>query len=316
MSSSLRILFMGTPDFAVPSLEALVESRHDVVAVVTQPDRPAGRGKSVRLPPIKECAIAHGIRCYQPSKIRGNEGAFETLSALEPDIAVVAAYGQILPQRFLDIPTHGCINVHASLLPLYRGASPINQAIVDGQTKSGVTLMLMEAGLDTGPMLSRVETPIGPDETAGELHDRLAKLGASKLVETLEAWVQGTVEAIPQDDSKSSYAGMLKKSDGRLDFTRSAVDLSNQVRGFHPWPGTFAFLDRDGERLRVQLHKVSPLERSGSPGEILESSGDSLVVACGNGALAIERIQPAGKKAMTAREFTNGFQLNQADSFT
>jgi len=305
---------MGTPDFAVPSLEALALSEHEVIGVVTQPDRKSGRGKKVTPPPVKKAALEHEFEVFQPEKLRGNHDAFERISAWEPDVGVVAAYGQILPQRFLDIPRLGCVNVHASLLPKYRGASPINMAIVQGETVSGVTLMQMEAGLDTGPMLATFETPIGELETAQELHDRLATLGAAHLVETLEALDRGEIDPIEQDGDKSSYAGLLKKSDGEIDWTRSGAEVANLIRGFNPWPGAYSFLDRD-DGLRVKFHLARPDTATGEPGQIVEADSDRLVVACGSGAIEVLSLQPAGTSRMTPREFINGFQPTSNDRF-
>jgi methionyl-tRNA formyltransferase len=312
VSDALRIVYMGTPDFSVPALEALIASKHEVVGVVTNPDRPAGRGKKLTPPPVKVAAEAAGIPVYQPRKIRKNEDAFDTLTSWAPDVAVVAAYGQILPQRFLDIPRLGCVNIHASLLPKYRGASPINAAIVHGEAESGVTIMQMEAGLDTGPMLATRSTPIGPLMTAQELHDALAQLGADMIVDTLEALDAGEVEPIEQDDSLSTYAGLMSKDDGRIDFSKSAADVANLIRGMNPWPGAHCMLRRGDDTTRVKFHLAQPVAGNGEPGDVLEANGDELVIACGEGAIQAISLQPAGKRALSPRDFNNGFQLDPA----
>lgn len=310
----LRIVFMGTPDFAVPSLRVLAESNHDVVGVVTQPDRRSGRGKKVKYTPVKEAALAYDIEVFQPEKLRANDEAFSRIVAWKPDVAVVAAYGQILPQRFLDIPRLGCVNVHASLLPKFRGASPINMAIVEGESVSGVTLMQMEAGLDTGPMLATFETPIAELETAQGLHDRLARLGAEGLVETLEALDAGEIAPVEQDHEKSTYAGLLQKSDAEIDWTADAPAVANLIRGFNPWPGAYSFLQHE-DPLRVKFHLARPSDGTGQPGHIIQADGDVLEIACGTGAIEVLTLQPAGKSAMTPREFINGFQPSKSDFF-
>lgn len=310
MSDPLRIVYMGTPDFAVPALQALIASPHEVVGVVTNPDRPAGRGKKETPPPVKVAAEAASIPVYQPQKLRNNDEAFDHISAWNADVGVVAAYGQILPQRFLDIFELGCVNIHASLLPRHRGASPINAAIVSGDAVSGVTIMQMEAGLDTGPMLASVSVDIDPMMTAQELHDVLAELGAEMIVETLEDLAEGSIEPEPQDDELSTYASMMSKSDGRIDWSRSAIDVANLIRGMNPWPGGFCQLRRGDETQRVKFHLARPTEGEGAPGEILRASGDELVIACGEGAIEALSLQPAGKRALNARDFNNGFQLD------
>lgn len=310
MSDRLRIVYMGTPDFAVPALEALIASRHDVVGVVTNPDRPSGRGKKMTPPPVKVAASAAEIPVYQPRKLRKNDDAFDRISAWNADVGVVAAYGQILPQRFLDIFEHGCVNIHASLLPRHRGASPINAAIVHGDSESGVTIMQMEAGLDTGPMIATRKVPIEPLTTAQELHDELSKLGAAMIVGALEGLTSGEITPEPQDDSRSTYASMMSKSDGRIDWSKSAADVANLIRGMNPWPGAFATLQRPDGDLRVKFHLARSAEGEGEPGEILAADGDDLVIACGDGAIEVLEIQPAGKRALGPRDFNNGFQLD------
>lgn len=312
--SALRVVYMGTPDFAVGALEALIASKHQVVGVVTQPDRKSGRGKKLHPTPVKVTALNAEIDVFQPERLRKNDDAFERISAWKPDIAVVAAYGQILPQRFLDIPRLGCVNIHASLLPKYRGASPINAAIVNGDTETGVTTMQMERGLDTGPMFLKRTIAIGELETASELHDRLAALGAGMIVETIEGLDDGSITPQAQDDSLTSYASLLTKADGRIDWTKSAKDVANLVRGYNPWPGAHTTLRHGGEDLAIKIRLARPTDGQGEPGKILNTQ-KTLIVACGEGALEILEIQPPGKRAMKARDFLNGCQLSSTDTF-
>jgi len=309
------VVYMGTPDFSVPALRALIEGPHQVVGVVTQPDRPSGRGKKLTPPPVKSLALEHGIEVYQPEKLRRNDDAFAHILAWKPDVCVVAAYGHILPQRFLDIARLGCINIHASLLPKYRGASPINAAIIHGETESGVTLMQMEAGLDTGPMLAIVKSQIGELETAQELHDRLSELGATKLNELLTKLDEGTVTPVAQDDSLMTYAPLMKKEDGKIDWSKSAVDVANLIRGVNPWPGAYAdILRADGRQERVKFHLARAVEGKGKPGAVLESTG-RLVIGCADGVLEVLRIQPPNGRAMDVRDFLNGNRLEAGDRF-
>jgi methionyl-tRNA formyltransferase len=313
---SLRVVYMGTPDFAVEALEALIASHHEVVGVFTQPDRQSGRGKKLRPPPVKVVARQADVPVFQPESFKTDE-AYEQLAGLEPEVVVVAAYGQILPQRVLDIPRLGCVNIHASLLPKYRGAAPINWAIVHGEETSGVTLMQMEAGLDTGPILSVHEVPIPADMTAQQLHDQLAQLGAEVIVEGLDGLARGELEPTPQDDERSSYAPMLSKEDGHIDWSESSVDIANKIRGFNPWPGTYAFHELDGDKGRVKFHRAHPVDADGEPGEVLEAdaSAGRLVIACGEGAIEVDEIQAPGRKAMSARDFLNGYDIERGEQF-
>ncbi|MFA5515810.1 MAG: methionyl-tRNA formyltransferase [Desulfuromonadales bacterium] len=297
----LRTVFMGTPEFSLPTFEGLLAAQVRLVAVFSQPDRPKGRGNQLAAPPVKELALQHGIPVFQPAKLR-QPSAVEQLRQLAPDLIVVVAFGQILPQSVLEIPRYGCINVHASLLPRYRGASPINKAILEGETVAGVTTMLMEAGLDTGPMLVKKSTPIGAAETAGELSDRLALLGREAMEETLSRLCAGTLRPEVQDDTQSSYAPMLQKEDGRIDWRRSAAAIHNQVRGLDPWPGAFTFLD--GELLKIARTAAEP--GNGPPGAVLEAGKDGLRIACGEGTLRIGALQLPGKKRLAAEEFLRG----------
>ncbi len=301
---SIRTVFMGTPEFALATLEGLLDFGLDLVAVYTQPDRPSGRGNRLTPPPVKLLAAARGIPVFQPARLRAPEVVAE-LRSLAPDLIVVVAYGQILPQSVLEIPRYGCINVHASLLPKYRGAAPINKAIIDGESETGITTMLMDVGLDTGDMLVKRATAIDPLETAGELHDRLALLGREAMVETLHQLCRGTLQPILQDDSLSCYAPMLKKEDGRIDWSQPATRIHNQVRGLDPWPGAYTTLD--GETLK--LAATLPEAGQGEPGRVLSASADGVRVACGEGVLRIGALQLPGKKRLAAAEFLRGRPL-------
>ena len=307
--ADLRIVFMGTPEFAIPTLKALVAKGARVAAVFTQPDRPKGRGKTLTPPPIKRLAGELKIPVFQPEKLR-EPAAVEQLKELSPDLIVVVAYGQILPQSVLDIPRLGCINVHASLLPRYRGAAPINKAIMDGAEETGITTMYMDAGLDTGDMLVKKAVAIGFEETAGKLHDRLAVLGGEVMAETLERLCRGELQPLAQDDSLSSYAPMLKKEDGRIDWTRSAVELHNQVRGLDPWPGAFCHLG--GPLLKI-FGTFPEQGKGGKPGRVVSAVDEGLRIACGEGVLLIRELQLAGKKRLSAAEFLKGHPLSTDD---
>lgn len=297
----MRIVFMGTPQFAVPCLEALVE-RHDVIAVFTQPDKPKGRKQLLTPPPVKAKATEYKIPVYQPNTLRIDE-PYEILSGLEPDVIVVTAYGKILPKNILELPKCGCINVHASLLPKYRGSAPIQWSIINGEAETGVTTMYMDEGIDTGDMLQKASLTIGEDETADELHDRLAVLGARLIIETLEAAENGTLTRTKQDDSQSSYASMLSKELSPIDFSRSAREVHNKVRGLNSWPSATALLNGK----RIKLHKTRLADGSGRAGEII--SLEPLTVACGSGAVEILELQPEGKKKMTAADFLRGHSI-------
>ena len=301
----LRTVFMGTPDFALQTLQGLIDAGCNLVGVYTQPDRPKGRGKQLAEPPVKALAQRHGIPVYQPARLRQPETVAE-LRALAPDLIVVVAYGQILPKSVLDIPRCGCINVHASLLPKYRGAAPINKAIIDGETQTGITTMYMDVGLDTGDMLVKQSLAIGPDETAGQLHDRLAALGRAAMEETLRRLCAGTLQRTPQDDGQSTYAPMMKKEDGRIDWHRSAIEIHNQVRGLDPWPGAYTTLN--GELLK--LAGTSPhKEEGGAPGRIVAADGKGVRIACGSGTLLVRELQLAGRKRLAAADFLRGCHL-------
>ncbi len=301
---TIRTVFMGTPEFALATFEGLLDFGLDVVAVYTQPDRPSGRGNRVTPPPVKVLAAARGIPVLQPAKLRAPE-AVEELRQIGPDLIVVVAYGQILPKSVLEVPRHGCINVHASLLPKYRGAAPINKAIIDGEGATGITTMLMDVGLDTGDMLVKRATAIGPFETAGALHDRLALLGREAMEETLRQLCAGELRPEPQNDSLSCYAPMLKKEDGRIDWCRSATEIHNQVRGLDPWPGAYTSLA--GEILKVA--GTAPEAGGGKPGSILAAGPEGVLIACGTGSLRVGELQLPGKKRLPAAEFLRGRTL-------
>jgi methionyl-tRNA formyltransferase len=306
MSRAFDVVFMGTPDFAVPSLKALCKSRHRVRLVVTQPDRPKGRGRKVIAPPVKIAADQMGCPVVQPVSVKTDEFV-QRLEKIAPDLLVVAAYGHILKPRILDIPKRGPINVHASLLPKYRGAAPIQWAIINGENKTGVTIMQMAAGMDTGDILMMGEETIFPDDTAATLHDRLAAMGADLLLQTLDAVSEDRLTPTPQDDSQASYAPMLKKSDGHIPWQRSASRLDAFIRGMNPWPGAFTF---HGDT-RLKIYKASPasLDRDVPPGTVVEGFADELRVAAGRGALSIQEIQIASGKRMGIRDFLLGYAL-------
>ena len=300
----LRTVFMGTPDFALQTLQGLIDAGCKMVGVYTQPDRPKGRGKQLAVPPVKELAQKYDIPVYQPLKLRQPEAVAE-LEALAPDLIVVVAYGQILPKSVLEIPAHGCINVHASLLPKYRGAAPINKAIIDGETETGITTMYMDVGLDTGDMLVKKTLAIGPEETAGELHDRLASLGRETMEETLRQLCAGTLQREVQDDEQSTYASLMKKEDGRIDWNRSAQEIHNHVRGLDPWPGAYTTIN--GELLK--LAETSPEAAEGLAGSVIAADKNGVCVACGSGSLRIQQLQLAGRKRLAAADFLRGCPL-------
>lgn len=301
----MKLVFMGTPAFAVPTLERTVEAGHQVLAVFTQPDRPKGRGQKDAMPPVKEAALRLGLVVQQPERVRRPE-VIEQLRALAPDAMVVVGYGQILPQPILDIPPRGIINVHASLLPRYRGAAPIQWAIARGESRTGVTTMKIDAGLDTGDMLLKWETEIGPEENAVELGDRLATAGAELLVRTLADL--GKIVPRKQDEEQATYAPILKKEDGRITWTMTAREIVNRVRGLQPWPGCYGSLR--GQRFHVWRSK--PAGGSIDPGH-LRAVGKQLYAGCAGGAIELLEVQLEGKKRMTAAAFLNGFSLHDGE---
>lgn len=296
----MRIVFMGTPDFAVPSLQALLGAGHEVCAVYTQPDKPQGRKQVLTPPPVKVLAQEHHIPVYQPLSFKDADAQAQ-LRALEPEVIIVVAYGKLLPKAVLDIPPRGCINVHGSLLPRWRGAAPIQWSVIAGDQKAGVTTMQMAEGLDTGDMLLTYETEVGARETAGELFDRLAQAGAELLVETLDKL--DTITPTPQDDSQSCYAHMLDKQMAVIDWSKSAHEIDCLIRGLNPWPVALTTLD--GARLKV--YAAQPVSGAGKPGEVLEGDAKrGLVVACGEGALMLEEIKLVGGKRMKCADFLRG----------
>lgn len=299
----MRVIFMGTPDFAVPSLQKLLERGDEVCAVFTQPDKPKGRGHKLQPPPVKELALERGIPVYQPATLREEE-IQRQIRGLSPDVIVVAAYGKLLPKAVLDIPRLGCVNVHGSLLPRYRGAAPIQWAVINGDETAGVTTMFMGEGMDTGDMLLKAETAIGPEETAGELFDRLKVLGAGLLGETLDRLEQGSLKRIPQDDALASRAPMLTKEMSQLDWRRPAKELHDLIRGLNPWPGAWAVLD--GKRLKLYASRVRP--EAGEPGA-LAAAADGPLVYCGEGSLLLTEVQTENGKRMSGKEYLLGHPL-------
>ena len=303
----MRIVFMGTPDFAVPSLKQLIGDGHEVVGVFTQPDKPKNRGMKLTPSPVKVVALEHNIPVYQPTTLKDDE-TYEALAALAPELIVVAAYGKILPKRILDLPPKGCINVHSSLLPRYRGAAPINWAILNGETETGVTIMYMAEGLDTGDIISQRATPIDPNETVESLHDRLVDIGAQLLGETVTAIGAGTASRTPQDDALSCYAPMLSRELSPIDFSRSAKEIHNQVRGLIPWPATT--VEIKGETFKIFAVEETDQTSDKTPGTWLGADKKGINVVCGDGrVLRILELQAPGKKRMRAVDYLRGHAL-------
>ena len=303
----MKIVYMGTPDFAVPALKKLAGSKeHAVIAVFTQPDKPRGRKMILTPPDVKVCAQQLGIPVYQPASMRTEE-AYGSLKELNPDVIVVAAYGQILPKAVLDLPKYGCVNIHGSLLPKYRGAAPIQQSVLDGEKITGVTTMLMDVGLDTGDILQTAQTEIGENETSGELFDRLALLGGELIIKTLAALENGTVTPQKQDDSLATHTSKIDKALCPVDFNKTSNEVHNKVRGLNPWPVASAIIA--GKRVKVYSTRLC--DRSGEPGTIL--SLKPLIIACGSGSVELRELQPEGKKRMTAEAFVAGHKLNIGD---
>lgn len=302
---------MGTPDFAVPCLQKLVDLKHCVVGVVTQPDRPKGRGKLLTPPPVKVAARQLGLPVYQPEKVR-DEGFVATLRTLDPDLIVVVAFGQLLPESILQLPPLGCINVHASLLPKYRGGAPIHWAIISGERETGITTMFMDKGLDTGDMILKEAIPIPPEATLGEIHDRLALLGAEVLEKTLSFLAKGTAPRTPQLHDRATYAPSLKKEDCRIAWEKPAEQVHNLVRGTNPWPGAYSYF----RGKMVKIWKVVPVAQGGVPGEVLAADPSAgLIVACGQGSVRVLSIQPEGRKPMGGIDFINGMHVSAGDMF-
>ena len=299
----MNIVFMGTPAFAVPSLRMLINEGHHVVAVVTQPDRPQGRKKILMPTPVKEVALEYGIPVLQPQRMRSPE-AVEELASYKPDLIVTAAYGQILPKSVLDMPMLGCVNVHGSLLPKYRGGAPIQRAIINGESKTGITLMYMAEGLDTGDMIAQAELQIGEEDTSGTIFEKLSVVGAELLQEQLPRLMAGPVQATPQQEEEATYSPNLKREDEKLDFARSSRELYNQIRGLVPFSGAFA-LWKD-EVFKVWAARIDSSSSDALPGTVLDLTAEGIKVKTGDGALLLTKVQPSGKKAMEADEFIRG----------
>ena len=308
----MRIVFMGTPDFAVGSLQALCESgKHEILAVVTQPDRPKGRGNKLLQTPVKEYALAQGLTVYQPQKVKTPEFV-ELLHGLQPELIVVAAFGQFLSKEILELPKYGCINVHASLLPKYRGAAPIQYAIIKGEKESGVTIMQMDIGMDTGAMLDKVVVPIAENTTMGELHDALREQGAALLLQVIDKIAAGTAVAEPQDNEQATYATLLDRSMEHIDWSKTAQEVHNLIRGFNPAPSTFTKLP-NGKSLKIWGSKMTGKSSTAAAGTVIETGKHSFFVACGDGVLEITEVQPESKKRMPAQVFLNGRGVQEGD---
>jgi methionyl-tRNA formyltransferase len=308
----MRIVFMGTPDFAVGSLQALCESgKHEILAVVTQPDRPKGRGNKLLQTPVKEYALEQGLTVYQPQKVKTPEFV-ELLHDLQPELIVVAAFGQFLSKEILELPKYGCINVHASLLPKYRGAAPIQYAIIKGEKESGVTIMQMDIGMDTGAMLDKVVVPIAENTTMGELHDVLREQGAALLLQVIDKIAAGTAVAEPQDNEQATYATLLNRSMEHIDWSKTAQEVHNLIRGFNPAPSTFTKLP-NGKSLKIWGSKMTGKSSTAAAGTVIETGKHSFFVACGEGVLEITEVQPESKKRMPAQVFLNGRGVQEGD---
>ena len=322
----MRIVFMGTPDFSVPALKALVEAGHQVIAVVTQPDKPRGRGKEVQMTPVKIQAMEYGIPVYQPAKVR--EASFvEVLKGMEADVYVVIAFGQILPKAVLELPKYGCINIHASLLPKYRGAAPIQWCVIDGERETGITTMMMDVGLDTGDMLEKAVIPIEEKETGGSLHDKLSMAGGDLILSTLKKLEEGTLVRTPQTDEGTCYAKMLTKSLGDIDWNQDAVSIERLIRGLNPWPSAYTMWN--GKTIKIWAADVIagreaaeflsesgvPAETGTAPGTVVCSDKRGLVVCTGGGLLSIRELQMEGKKRMDTPAFLRGYPIPAGDVF-
>lgn len=307
----MKIIYFGTPDFAVPSLQALIESGEDVISVVTQPDKVKGRGHKLAQPPVKELAFEKGIRVLQPSGIRTPE-FYDEMAKLAPDIIVVVAYGKIIPPSLLDLPPLGCVNVHASLLPQYRGAAPIQWALINGDEKTGITTMFMDQGMDTGDILLKEEVEIYDEDNAYTLSRRLSHAGASLLIKTLKGLKDKLIRPVPQS-GEATFAPLLKKENGRINWSLSAREISNLIRGTHPWPGAYCYVK--GEKINIIRAKVVPHNNEGTAGRIEQISGSDILVSTGAGILAISEMKPEGKKIMSASAFMNGRHLIEGAAF-
>ena len=299
----MKIVFMGTPEFAVPCLQKIIDEGHEVLAVVTQPDKPKGRGKKLAMPPVKELALKYNIDVYQPVKAR-EESFVEKLKEINPELIVVVAFGQILPKSILDIPKFGCVNVHASLLPKYRGAAPLNWVIINGEQKTGVTTMYMDVGLDTGDMILKSEIPLDDEITAGELHDKMMIDGANVLKETIDLIAQGKAPREKQNDDETCYSPIMDKTLGNIDWNKSAKDIHNLVRGVNPWPS--AYTTYENQTMKIWKTKVVDKNSDKAPGTILKVDKEGIEVNTGNGVIQISEIQMSGKKRMVVSEYIKG----------
>ena len=304
----MKVIFMGTPDFSVKALESIINAGHEVAAVVTQPDKKKGRGNQMQFPPVKETALQYSLDVYQPERVRDEEFV-EFLRSLNADIIVVSAFGQILPKSILEMTKYGCINIHASLLPKYRGAAPIQWSIIDGEEKTGVTIMQMNEGLDTGDILEVEEVEISPEETGGSLFDKLADIGAGLVVRTMEHIEQGTINPIKQEEDKSNYAKRLTKELGNIDFSKSAESIERLIRGLNPWPSAYTKLN--GKTLKIWCADVADREYEGVAGEIVDVDRQAFYVKTGEKTLAVKELQLEGKKRMETQAFLLGFNIEK-----
>lgn len=307
----MRVIFMGTPDFAVGTLEAIIKAGHEVVLTVTQPDKPKGRGKSMQEPAVKVCALAHGLEVFQPVKIR-EKNAVDYLRTFQPDIIIVAAFGQILPKEIIDLPKYGCVNVHASLLPKYRGAAPIQWAVINGDAYSGVTTMRMDVGLDTGDMILKREVKLAEDETGGSLFERLAMIGAELCVETMAAIEAGTAVYTRQAQAQATHVGMIAKHMGNINWKQSAVEIERLIRGLNPWPSAYCSLE--GKTLKIWSAQVEAENTKMQPGTVCFVDKKNLKIQTGEGILALKEVQLEGKKRMDVESFLRGFQVEHGIS--
>ncbi len=306
----MKIVYMGTPDFAVPALEALISAGHEILAVVTQPDRPKGRGKELAVSPVKECALSHGLKILQPEKIKTKE-AVDELKTFDADIYVVAAFGQILSEEILNIPKYGCVNIHASLLPKYRGAAPIQQAILEGDSETGITIMQMNVGMDTGDILATKVIPITEDDTAGTMFDKLSVLGGELITETLPKLEAGEITPVPQDEELSSKCGKITKEMGHINWNMSAVKIRNLVQAMDPWPSSFTRIG--GKTLKIWSAKAWNEIKKGAPGTVCEVTKESFLVNTGSGQLEVFEVQLEGKKRMKVKDFLLGYDIKVGD---
>ena len=304
----MKVIYMGTPNFSVGALEAIIKAGHEVVLVVTQPDKPKGRGKAMQASPVKECALSHGIEVFQPTKIRESENV-EYLRKFGADIFVVAAFGQILPKSILDMPKYGCVNIHASLLPKYRGAAPIQWAVINGDEVTGVTTMLMNEGIDTGDMIAKKQVRLAEDETGGSLFDRLADTGAELIVETMKMLEEGTAEFTPQNSEEATHTSMISKELGSIEWSKPAAEIERLIRGLNPWPSAYTRLK--GKTFKIWKAQVGEVSSSDKPGTIIKIGKDELLVQTGEGALSLIEVQLEGKKRMDVASFLRGCQIEE-----